>query len=239
MIRKKKHHANHERWLVSYADFMTLLFAFFVVLFASSQADKKKQKQLAEAMQTAFTKEGGLKAVAAAPMTPEEALDALVKAELRKEQRLRERLVAKAIAIGMRPDAVVLRTTPEGLVVSLREYGFFGSGSAIVREASMPMLIELARAMPEGPVRVEGHTDGVPIHTIQFPSNWELSSARAAAIGRILLDNGHVPPAQMAVEGLAEFHPVATNDNEVNRMSNRRVDVIILRATSLPQGSSR
>ncbi len=102
------------------------------------------------------------------------------------------------------------------------------------------MLIELAHAMPEGAVRVEGHTDGVPIHTVQFPSNWELSSARAAAIGRIVLDNGHVPPSQMAVEGLAEFHPVATNDTEVNRESNRRVDVIILRPpTSSPPAPSR
>lgn len=230
MTRKKKDHVNHERWLVSYADFMTLLFAFFVVLFASSQADKKKQKALAEAMQTAFTKEGGPHEISTAPMTPDEALEALARAELIKEQRLRERLVAKAIAIGMRPDAVVLRTTPEGLVISLREYGFFGSGSAVVREASIPMLVELARAMPSGAVRVEGHTDGVPIHTVQFPSNWELSSARAAAIGRILLDAGRIPPGTMAVQGLAEFHPVAANDTEANRMSNRRVDVIILRS---------
>ena len=232
MTRRKKVHANHERWLVSYADFMTLLFAFFVVLFASSQADKKKQKALAFAMHAAFTKEGGKEVQAAAlpfTMTPDEALEAFAKSELLKEQRLRERLVAKAVAIGVRPDAVMLRTTPEGLVVSLREYGFFGSGSAMVRESSMPILIELARAMPEGSVRVEGHTDGVPIHTSQFPSNWELSSGRAAAIGRILLDYGHLPPASLAVEGLAEFHPVAGNDTEADRTANRRVDVIILR----------
>jgi chemotaxis protein MotB len=231
MRKKKGAHANHERWLVSYADFMTLLFAFFVVLFASSQADRKKQKALAEAMQVAFTREGGreISSVRPSTMTSEEVLEALAKAELMKEQRLRERLVAKAIAIGMRPDAVVLRTTPEGLVITLREYGFFGSGSAVVRDAAMPMLVELARAMPEGSVRVEGHTDGVPIHTIQFPSNWELSSGRAASIGRILLEYGHVPPTGMAVEGLAEFHPVAANDTEANRMTNRRVDVIILR----------
>ena len=232
MIRKKKGHVNHERWLVSYADFMTLMLAFFVVLFASSQADKKKQKALAGAMQTAFTKEGGKEVQAIAlpsAMTPDEALEALAQVELVKEQRLRERLVAKATAIGMRPDAVVLRTTPEGLVVSLREYGFFGSGSAVVRESALPILIELARAMPDGPVRVEGHTDGVPIHTAQFPSNWELSSARAAAIGRILLEYGRLPPDSMAVVGLAEFHPAAANDTEANRTSNRRVDVIILR----------
>jgi chemotaxis protein MotB len=232
MRKKKKGHANHERWLVSYADFMTLLFAFFVVLFASSQADHKKQKALAQAMQTAFTKEGGREAAATAvtlPLLPGEALEPLAKAELMKERALRERLAAKAVAIGMRPDAIALRTTPEGLIVSLREYGFFASGSALVRDAAMPLLIELARAMPEGPVRVEGHTDGVPIHTAQFPSNWELSSARAAAIGRILLEYGHVSPSAMAVEGLAEFHPVAPNDTEASRTANRRVDVIILR----------
>jgi len=240
-MRRKKAHANHERWLISYADFITLLFAFFVVLFASSQADRKKQKALAEAMQIAFTREGGKEAASTpAVIIGDESFEALAKAELLKEQRLRERLAAKAIAIGMRPDAVVLRTTPEGLVVSLREYGFFASGSAVVRETARPMLIELAHAMPEGPVRVEGHTDSVPIHTAQFPSNWELSSARAATIGRILLEQGNVPPASMAVEGLAEFHPIAANDTEASRMSNRRVDVIILRhPTSQAPGSSR
>jgi chemotaxis protein MotB len=210
MRRRKKHGApNHERWVVSYADFMTLLFAFFVVLFASSQADTKKQKALAQAMQAAFSQ--------SAPEVGGAGV------------------VAKAAEIGMRPDSVVLRTTPEGLVISLREYGFFASGSSVVREPAVPILVELARALPEGLVRVEGHTDTVPIHTAQFPSNWELSSARAAAIARILLEYGRVAPGDVAVEGLAEFHPVEGNDTEAERAENRRVDVIVLRRTMLPK----
>jgi chemotaxis protein MotB len=237
MRRRKKHGApNHERWVVSYADFMTLLFAFFVVLFASSQADTKKQKALAQAMQAAFSQSapevGGAGVVV--PVT-DDPYEAMARAELLKERALRERLVAKAAEIGMRPDSVVLRTTPEGLVISLREYGFFASGSSVVREPAVPILVELARALPEGLVRVEGHTDTVPIHTAQFPSNWELSSARAAAIARILLEYGRVAPGDVAVEGLAEFHPVEGNDTEAERAENRRVDVIVLRRTMLPK----
>ncbi len=255
--RKKPEHVNHERWLVSYADFITLLFAFFVVLFASGQADKKKQKDLARAMQTAFTQMGifeasskrpalsdaaGTASAAARPSPlgtpmPTEAIEAEAKAELEKERQLRERLIAKAISVGMKPGSVVLRTTAEGLVISLREYGFFASGSSQVRDEAMPMLVEVAKDLPQGSVRVEGHTDDVPIHTQQFPSNWELSSARAGAIARILLAYGKVPPTQMAAQGLAEFHPVSSNATEAGRTQNRRVDVVILRSNR-PAGTT-
>ncbi|RXH56351.1 flagellar motor protein MotB [Granulicella sibirica] len=250
-MSKKKHpeHVNHERWLVSYADFITLLFAFFVVLFASGQSDKRKQVELSRAMQTAFTQMGifDRKSIQpsisdssggndldkptplGSPMPTEEQVQIAAKAAIDQEKRLREALSAKALTGNMPDQSVLLKSTAEGLVISLREAGFFGSGSAEVREESMPLLFQLAASMPEGAVRVEGHTDNVPIHTSQFPSNWELSGARAAAIARVLLEHGHVKPAEMATEGLAEFHPVASNGAEAGRALNRRVDVIVLR----------
>ena len=250
-MSKKKHpeHVNHERWLVSYADFITLLFAFFVVLFASGQSDKRKQVELSRAMQTAFTQMGifDRKSIQpsisdasggndldkptplGSPMPTEEQVQIAAKAAIEQEKRLREALSAKALVGNMPDQSVLLRSTAEGLVISLREAGFFASGSAEVRPESIPLLVQLAASLPEGAVRVEGHTDNVPIHTAQFPSNWELSGARASAIARALLEHGRVKPTEMATEGLAEFHPVASNETDAGRALNRRVDVIVLR----------
>ncbi len=254
-MSKKKHpeHVNHERWLVSYADFITLLFAFFVVLFASGQSDKRKQVQLAQAIHSAFAQMGIFEtrskipaltessgasgtnnpAPLEAPLPTQEETET-AKAALQQERQVKEKLEKKAGENKVSSEAVKLHTTAEGLVISLREAGFFDSGSAQVRLDAMPTLIEIAHAMPDGAVRVEGHTDNVPIHTGQFPSNWELSSARAASIARILLQYGNVNPSEMAAEGLAEFRPVADNDTEAGRSQNRRVDVVVMRRVKAP-----
>jgi chemotaxis protein MotB len=246
-MSRKKHpeHVNHERWLVSYADFITLLFAFFVVLFASSQSDKKKQLKLSEAMQSAFTPLGTFDAhsktppltdisaaaitnsipAAIAPMLPSSRSETLEQTEARLRKLLFEQVAAGRIP----PGGMTMRITPDGLVVSLHEAGFFPSGSADVRAASIPMLSILATTLPAGPLRVEGHTDNVPIHTAQFASNWELSTARSTAIARLLLERGPINPANLSAAGYAEFHPVASNDTEDGRAENRRVDIILLR----------
>jgi chemotaxis protein MotB len=243
MSRKKKHeHMNHERWLVSYADFITLLFAFFVVLFASSQSDKKKQLQIAAVMQTAFTPLGAFEAHSKTPPladgtgTPSTVTPAALALPLPSAMRmaetedalntlLKEQIAARHIP----PGSVTMRTTPDGLVISLHEAGFFPSGSAEVRASSIPMIESLAAALPPGPLRIEGHTDNVPIHTTQFATNWELSTARATTIARLLLDHGTLDPANLSAAGYAEFHPVASNASEQGRTQNRRVDIILLR----------
>lgn len=246
-MSKKKHpeHVNHERWLVSYADFITLLFAFFVVLFASSQSDKKKQIELSEAMQSAFTPLGTFDAhsktpplthvnaatvsnatpAALAPPLPTTSTETLEETKARLTK-----LIAKEVAAGhIPPDGMTMRITTDGLVISLHEAGFFPSGSAEVRAASIPMITILAKTLPPGSLRVEGHTDNVPIHTVQFASNWELSTARSIAIARLLLEHGPINPANLSAAGYAEFHPVASNASEDGRAQNRRVDIILLR----------
>ncbi|WP_158793968.1 flagellar motor protein MotB [Granulicella sp. L60] len=252
-MSKKKHpeHVNHERWLVSYADFITLLFAFFVVLFASSQSDKKKQIKLSEAMQSAFTPLGTFDAhsktppltdinaaaitnstpAALAPPLPSTSTETLEQTEA----RLRKLIAQQVAAGGIPPGGIAMRITPDGLVISLHEAGFFPSGSAEVRPASIPMISILATTLPAGPLRVEGHTDNVPIHTSQFASNWELSTARSTAIARLLLEHGPIVPANLSVAGYAEFHPVAGNDTEDGRTQNRRVDIILLRHPAASQ----
>jgi chemotaxis protein MotB len=119
--------------------------------------------------------------------------------------------------------------TAEGLVISLNEIGFFDSGSAEVRPEAVAAVAALASTLPDSPLRVEGHTDNMPIHTAQFGSNWELSSTRASAIARLLLERGTMHPANVSAAGFAEFHPVASNASEEGRRMNRRVDVIVLR----------
>ncbi len=251
MSRKKlPEHVNHERWLVSYADFITLLFAFFVVLFASSQTDKKKQIKLAEAMQAAFTPLGTFDAhsktppltdvnaastdatpAAIAPSLPSTSTETLEETKARLTM-----LLAKEVAAGhIAPGGMTMRITPDGLVISLHEIGFFPSGSAEVRASAIAMIAILARTLPAGSLRIEGHTDNVPIHTAQFASNWELSTARSAAIARLLLERGPINPAKISAAGYAEFHPVASNATEDGRMQNRRVDIILLRRQAASQ----
>jgi chemotaxis protein MotB len=250
-MSKKKHpeHVNHERWLVSYADFITLLFAFFVVLFASSQSDKKKQTQLAAAMQNAFNPMAVFESHSKTPAitTGAAASDALTPTPIQPPLPSADQLAAQAAAtateafIGkmlaeknpansLPPGSITMRTTQEGLVISLHEAGFFASGSSEVRTSSMDLLTRLAAALPPGPLRVEGHTDNVPIHTAQFASNWELSTARATTIARLLLDHPNIHPAALSAAGYAEFHPIASNTTEAGRAQNRRVDIILLRA---------
>jgi len=233
--RKKPEPVSHDRWLVSYADFITLLFAFFVVLFASGQADRKKQAQLATSIQTAFKqmgiydtrgKAGGVTPSVGAWVAPAPLAEPMAGTG-QAMSALKERLNAAAqreIADGL----IAIRESDGGLTVSLQEAGFFDSGAAGVRPTALPVLERIAEVLPDCALRVEGHTDDVPIGTAQFASNWELSSSRASSIARLLLRHANVRPEQMSVAGYAEFHPVANNATAEGRAKNRRVDIVIL-----------
>ena len=257
MSRRKRHeaHANHERWLVSYADFITLLFAFFVVLYSSSQVDQRKVGKLAMAIQVAFqelgvfpagTSKAPLDTTAPMPFNSVQlienvertaamgriappmkgALGALSEGDL---GGLRQEL-EKALAPEIRKREVALRLEPHGLVISLRVVGFFDSGSARIRVDSEEAFSRIARVLLERPyrIRIEGHTDNVPIHTAQFASNWELSTTRATELVKTLLMKYDFAPDRLSAAGYAEFHPIAGNDSEEGRKLNRRVDVVIL-----------
>lgn len=245
---KKHEHVNHERWLVSYADFITLLFAFFVVLFASGQADKKKQQRFASAMNQAFSQmalfephskqpalnesSGPNPDTAPKPVELPMETGSVGNARSRPTTSLEEQvqqLIHQQVSRGrMHADAITVRSTPEGVVVSLHEAGFFDSGSAQVRPSALDALSEVIAQLPAGGVRVEGHTDNQPIHSALYASNWELSTARASAIARLLLEHSHADPATLAVAGYAEFHPIATNATAEGRAQNRRVDIVLL-----------
>lgn len=254
MSRRKKHkaHANHERWLVSYADFITLLFAFFVVLYASSQADKKKAAQVAASIKGAFQQMGVFTGSApdesGVPGSPGVAHPELTGAPLRvvkvaasdgkansvggygiDVEELRHEL-EDALGDEIRKHEVQMRVTPEGLVVSLREVGFFNSGEADLLEDGQATLARIATILGGRgfEIRVEGHTDNVPIHTPQFKSNWELSTARATQVVSLLIEKYSFDPLLISAAGYSEYRPIGSNDTVQGRAANRRVDVVVV-----------
>jgi chemotaxis protein MotB len=261
MSRRKRHrpHANHERWLVSYADFITLLFAFFVVLYASSQVDKRKVSRLAVAIQVAFEEMGAFPAATtvipldsdkAMPFSTVQAIEELgkktetgrtamppVTAEQTDLTTLQSEL-EEALRNEIASNQVALHRETEGLVISLKEFGFFTSGSTTIKPESVAALDRIASilAVRICRLRIEGHTDNVPIHNPQIPSNWELSTARATEVVRFLIVNHRFAPERLSAAGYAQYHPIASNSTAEGRAQNRRVDIVIL--AGMPSGAS-
>ncbi|MGA2219838.1 MAG: flagellar motor protein MotB [Terracidiphilus sp.] len=244
--RARKHQVNHERWLVSYADFITLLFAFFVVLYSASKADQKKQAQVSASINSAFSAlgifadtrhhSGGANPKIQAtdqpviPMNIVMGEDVLAPAQVRQDlERIRGEL-QQTLSNQIAQHTVSIQMGREGLVISLREAGFFNSGSATPHPDTLDTLRQVAAALSLTPynLRIEGHTDNIPIHTDEFDSNWELSTARATRIARLLLDLKSVPPDRLSAAGYAEFHPVASNATPDGRAENRRVDLVVM-----------
>jgi len=259
---RKKHHAqheNHERWLVSYADFITLLFAFFVVMFASSQADKGRAKQVADAVKKALEDgqvprlsailggtvddkghgnaqmhgPGGQKITKPSPPIPTPPATELKVVELQASLQLLSKELEKEIKEGK----IELNMEPRGLVVSLRAAAFFPSGEDAITPEMYPTIEKLAGVIGKipNPLRLEGHTDNRPISNDRFHSNWELSAARSIAMLELLNQRYNIPRERLAIVGYADTAAVASNDTDEGRAQNRRVDIVILNAPALKE----
>jgi chemotaxis protein MotB len=237
-------HVSHDRWLVSYADFITLLFAFFVVLYASAEMDKKKIIQLSAAIEGGFQQMGAFARNQPLPggkdmapphggqpgstftglrTQPDAGPGGVVDADaLRREL---ESVLGKEI----REHEIDMRVTPEGLVLSLREIGFFDSAKAQMLPSALPKLGRIAQVLNSHgfDLRVEGHTDDVPIHNAEFRSNWELSTARATQVVTLLVENYDLDPLRISAAGYGPYRPVASNETAQGRKINRRVDLVI------------
>jgi chemotaxis protein MotB len=244
MIRRKPaQHENHERWLVSYADFITLLFAFFVVMFASTQADKSKAKQVSEAVKEALEHGQFSNAISVVlgrgkheavksmdedslrqppPPSPPHPAD-LVKSLATLQSKLETELNSGKVQVTLEA---------RGLVISLREAGFFASGDNVIAPDSLPSIAKIAAVIQgvPNPLRLEGYTDSVPIHNSRFNSNWELSAARSIAMLELLRQSFQIPPERMTVAGYAENAPADSNDTVEGRAHNRRVELVLLSA---------
>jgi len=259
---KSARHVNHERWLVSYADFITLLFAFFVVLYASSQVDKRKVGKLAMAIQVAFQEMGVFQASTTKvpvdvgdpmPFSSVQAIEnvertaSLARISSHPEGGLGggvengdlahlQAELESTLAAEIKRKEIAMRRDPDGLVISLREAGFFESGSSQMKSSSQATFDRIATLLREREcyIRVEGHTDNIPIHNAQFGSNWELSTSRATEIVRLLITRDGYGPSRLSAAGYAEYHPIASNTTAEGRGMNRRVDIVVLRQEQPP-----
>jgi len=270
VTRKKKpeEHISHERWLVSYADFITLLFAFFTTMYAISTVDAQKMGRMVMSMRASFDNSlfsagsdrlslsqgpgSGANAAAGQQMieslrtakgagNPGAALQELRELNavfhsrdgarnpdqlLNSLQRSVESLVGPE-ALG---NKVRTKIDERGLVISLGEGGFFDSGSDILKPEGRTLLDAIASALvlTDNHIRVEGHTDNVPIKNTRFPSNWELSTARATTVVAYLIDKFKLAPLRLSAGGYSEYRPVETNGTAEGRSRNRRVDIVVL-----------
>jgi len=259
--KKKQEHGNHERWLVSYADFITLLFAFFVVLYSSAQVDKRRVGQLALAIQVAFQQMGIFQASNSKPALLDsepmpfsnvqivenaERNDAmgrlvnspqgqLTNAPARELMTNLQNQLESALSPEIKKHTITVSPTREGIVVSLKEAGFFDSGSAVIRPDALSTIAHFIGVIRPYPVhiRIEGHTDNVPIHTARFASNWELSTARATEMIKLFIAQYAIAPNRLSASGYGEYYPIASNDTPEGRAQNRRVDLVLLNPTAV------
>jgi chemotaxis protein MotB len=249
---------NHERWLVSYADFITLLFAFFVVMFASSQTDKVRAKQISQAVEKALENGnsvgvppavakilGGtvddkgqgnamMKGPGGAQRSAKETPPDNVVELLPSMQRLDKELEAE-----IKTGKLEMNLEARGLVISLKQSAFFPSGQDALDQKNLPILQKVAdviRVLPNS-IQLEGHTDAVPIHNAHFKSNWELSCARAIAVMEAFTSTFNIQRERFSVVGRADTSPLDTNETPAGRARNRRVDVVIVNSLRLKEAA--
>jgi len=262
--RQVEEHENHERWVISYADFITLLFAFFVVMYSISSVNEGKYKVLSDSLVSVFNAQPKtFDPLTVGDKDVRKSNDRLIKlpvpgdypskddfkfsveglfddvenraarqGEMRDNEvdhlsKITEQLATK-LQQQINNNEVEIRGNDEWIEVNIKASVLYPSGSATLSEAAKTVLAtvsEILRDRPN-PIHVEGYTDNVPIETRQFPSNWELSAARAASVVRYFSQRG-VNPAQLAAVGYGEYHPVADNDTEDGRSRNRRIALVI------------
>ena len=242
MARRKRpeEHDNHERWLVSYADFITLLFAFFVVMYALSTVNEGKYRILSDSMTSAFRNvqintSSPLIATVTPPLLVVQKTSstvAKVPDTLKQKQREKMRNVAKDILEVMAPlieqGKVRVIETSRGVTIEINDSILFAPGQALLQPALVKAMRAIADVLvpTEFPITIEGHTDNVPINTPQFPSNWELSAVRATTVLRLFADSG-VSPERLTAIGYADTRPVEPNLLADGRARNRRVTILI------------
>src|SRR3954468_8248155 len=260
-------HENEERWLLTYADMITLLMALFMVMFSIANVNKSKLESLSQSLQEAFSGKilpGGKsiqqsgaseKTQTPSPTPPIPAITPLVAqvsqkqadAQARQEQddftRIKQDVDRYARQHGLK-SKIESTITQRGLVIRLlTDKVLFDSGQAQLKSQSGPLLTQVAKLLQLAPghdVMVEGHTDSVPIRGSVYPTNWELSTARASRVVRYLVEHG-AATLRMGASGYAALHPIATNTTSAGRSRNRRVEIVLLRSkdgASNEQGGS-
>jgi chemotaxis protein MotB len=220
------HRVSRDRWLVSYADFITLLFAFFATLYAASRMDAQRLTDIADSLQSAFVRP---------PVTRDVVPSKAVLDAYRAEQSSAaiQRIVSRDLESELASERLNVFVDRRGVTLSIPEAGTFGVGRDELSPAARDLIARVGRTLERFPngVRVEGHTDDVPIHNLRFASNWDLSAARASRVVELLIGQG-LAAGRFSVTGYGEFRPRASNTSVASRASNRRVDLVILNSVA-------
>jgi len=212
------------RWLLTYADLITLLLAFFIVMYSMSQIDNKRFGEVSDALNSVLR---GGESVLKYNIEPIKNGHGLLK--LGNLRMVRQRIEERFKQLGKREE-LQTEITERGLVIHILESALFDEGSATLKPRALVVLDLIAEQLVGRPnhIRVEGHTDDRPIQTALHPSNWELSSDRATAVVRYYAQNHPIPPDRISALGYGEYRPVVPNTSPENRARNRRVDVVLL-----------
>ncbi len=257
MIRRKPlddEDENHERWLVSYADFITLLFAFFVVMYAISSVNQKKYEQLSDAMGSAFTGKVSadgqiiqLNTAAKAGNTQgalqKNILKPLPLSQLQAEKAKKERETMLKVAVDLSSKLTNLINEKKvnvgqnnlGVRIDINDSLLFEPGSADLSQRASPLMAQISEILNTShyAVQIEGHTDNTPIHSEVFFSNWELSALRASSVVRMLIDQG-VQEKRLSATGFGSTQPISDNETPEGRSKNRRVAIMIMYQSNYP-----
>jgi chemotaxis protein MotB len=225
---------NLDRWIITYADLITLLLAFFIMLYTFSKQDARKYEELSGRLKNIF--QGGR-----ASLKPGTAQDGAAAGQGQSsaggeiERELQDELAALAEAKDAKHKVSVFMDE-RGIVIRAMDTAFFDEGRAELKEEAKGALQRIAPTIEKSKrhVRIEGHTDNVPISTSEFKSNWELSARRATEVVRYLIERYSFPPDRISASGYAEYHPLAANDTPRNRAVNRRIEIILLKGGETP-----
>lgn len=243
MKKREKKHENHERWLITYSDLITLLMVLFVVLYATSNSNTAKFDQLAYSLHIALGTTSGTSGVidggqsldtnviaeavrAAAEKNAEVDYEKVEADKLSNVKEQVDKLISESELNGSATTGIEER----GLVITFKDNLFFDSGKAVVKDYYKKQLLGISKILGsiDNYVRIEGHTDNVPIKTVYFNSNWQLSAARASNVVEIFVTECGLNPNRLSAVGYGEYRPITTNLTEEGKASNRRVDIVIL-----------
>jgi chemotaxis protein MotB len=230
-MRKKNNnneHENLERWLLTYADLITLLLAFFIMMYTFSKQDVQKYEEVSAHLKVIFSGGSGLlqqgKAAAATPLelpSKTNSTDAI-------KEKLKNEFKEISGENGLK-NSIFIFTDARGVVIRIMDKAFYDEGKADLKQGAKNALDKIIPIIREikNHIRIEGHTDNTPISKGEFKSNWELSVRRATEVVRYFVEKGPIPPERISATGYAEYRPIINNDTAENRALNRRVEIII------------
>jgi chemotaxis protein MotB len=233
-LRKKRteeEHENLERWLITYADLITLLLAFFIMMYTFSKQDSQKYQELTGHLKTIFTGHSGItgkgNGASGAPVDTQGHLAMMENGDVKRQ--LEDEIKGLIGSEEMKKNISVL-SDERGIVIRILDKAFFDEGKADLKERARKALDRILPVVRKinNHIRIEGHTDDIPIKTSEFKSNWELSVRRATEVVRYFVERYDFPPQRISAVGYAEYRPVMSNDTPDNRAMNRRIEIILM-----------